>query len=613
MRIVPAALLLSTLVGCASPRYLARVNDEEITGKLIRQEFSRNHRSMEKTLGAEADVQKYLDRVVDRRLLLQEGYRIGIHEDPAIQTDVARVRAVKMRESFLAEELDAKAKVSDAEVRAIYDWYTERLEIRQIVARTREDAEAIRAELVAGADFEGLARQRSIAQSSRWGGLSQMGWGTDEAREKAVYGLKDGEPSVVFKSDDGWEVARIEKRVPVKKPFFEDAAPKIREVLETRRRNARAEELYSGLWKKFEAQVQDCAPTLEALRAAKEKQDATVCGSWRGGALTATDVAEKVNVEQLAQLPAEDYPALRKSLVEDLVNREVIMLEAAERGYASRPEVADATRLKEEELTEKKLFTDHVIRGVDVSDHEARTYYEAHLGEFLTPAEYELAQIVVDTEERAREVQDKLAKRQPFEELARTYSTDERNAAQGGYAGKISEKALEKQFAAVKTLGDGEISAPIKTPVGYHVVKMIQSFPAQQRPFAAVKEDAREKVKAQKYEDARKRWVAKLRKAATVKVSKAGIRAYKKEQIALLDADRIERDRITKEKADVAARRAAWQAERAAEAAKAAAEVAPTDGAAVAPGATAPAAPGPVESVPTPTASVPAAPAPAAK
>ncbi len=76
--IVAAAGLCS---GCAAPRYLAKVNGEEITGTDMRREFGKRHRSMEKYLATEAEVRRVLDSVIDRRLFLQEARRAGLQDN----------------------------------------------------------------------------------------------------------------------------------------------------------------------------------------------------------------------------------------------------------------------------------------------------------------------------------------------------------------------------------------------------------------------------------------------------------------------------------------------------------------------------------------------------
>jgi hypothetical protein len=100
MRLVAAAAVAVLATGCASPRYLAKVNHETITGKELKQEFARHHVALEGALADDKDIRKYVNRLVDRRLFVQEGYRVGLQDAADVRADVARARPQKLIELF---------------------------------------------------------------------------------------------------------------------------------------------------------------------------------------------------------------------------------------------------------------------------------------------------------------------------------------------------------------------------------------------------------------------------------------------------------------------------------------------------------------------------------
>ncbi|HET9555275.1 MAG TPA: peptidylprolyl isomerase [Anaeromyxobacteraceae bacterium] len=535
---IAAALLLALGAGCATARHgaLARVNDELVTGDALRREFGRHHYAMEKILGDEREVRKYLDRLVDRRLFVQEGYRLGLDEAPEVREAVARTRAQKLVEAWVKEEIEARAAVSDEEVRAVHRGLTEHLEVRQVVVATRAEAEAARAAVAAGADLEALARERSTAESARRGGLLLVGWGAEEAYERALAGLKDGELTAPFQSPLGWEVMRLEQKKAVEPPTYEKVAPRIRQVLQRRKRAAAEREAYGALWARYDARVVDCAPTVEALRRAAAGEAPATCATWKGGALTEAALAKRLKLDELPQA-ADRWPELRQAVLEDLVARELAALDAEARGLGARPEVAAAVRARQDDLVEAKLYREQVIKGLEVGDEEARRWFGAHETELAEDARLELAQIVVATPEAAREVAQKLAAGQPFAELAASASTDARTAAEGGRLGFVEKKRLTGPFAPVASLGEGEVSAPIATKEGQHLVKVLSVRPARPRPFEEVADEVRRRALEEKQEAAVARWVKTLRASARIEVDDDAIRAYGRERLEALRRD----------------------------------------------------------------------------
>lgn len=581
MRAAVGAAILAVTAGCASPRYLAKVNDETLTQKEVRLEFSRHHAALEDFLAQDADIRKYVDRLVDRRLFVQEGYRMDLHESPDVREDMARIRAQKMVELFRKEEVEAKATVSEEEVKAIYAQLGQRIEVRQIVVATKEQADAIAAELAAGKDMQKVARERSIAPSAKMGGMLQVGWGLDEAYEKVLFPLADATVSPPFKSQAGWEVARVEKRNEVKLPPYEKAQSSIRQVLARRKRIAREEEVYAGLWAKYEAKILECAPDIASLRTAAERLDQTECATWRGGKITAAALAARVKLDQLDQMEQAKtrWHDMRRFLVEDLVNRELVLLEGEALGYGGRPEVADRLTVMQDDLVESKLYRDHVVKGITASDEDAKAYYDANTAMFVDDQQYELAQVLVETEEVANEVVEKIRTRQPFAEIAQAYSKDRRNAASGGTVGFAKKRMLQKEFAPVAALQEGEVSAPIKATDGYHVIKVLSIKPARQLTFEESKEEARASALQRKQKAEVDRWIGKLRDAATIKINERGIRAYGNEVREELKREQEEKARRKAESQAAATAAAAAAAE-----AKAAAAGQPAIGAAAADG-----------------------------
>ncbi|WP_096190892.1 peptidylprolyl isomerase [Neobacillus soli] len=127
--------------------------------------------------------------------------------------------------------------------------------------------------------------------------------------------------------------------------------------------------------------------------------------------------------------------------------------------------------------------------GVKVSDKEIKDYYEQNKDQYT---EVRTSHILVDKESTAKEIEKELKKGTGFAELAKKQSTDKVTAAEGGDLGYISggSKEMDPTFlAAAMKLKKDEMSEPVKTMFGYHIIKVTDR---KETPLSKVKDQIRE-------------------------------------------------------------------------------------------------------------------------
>ncbi|MGM9968604.1 peptidylprolyl isomerase [uncultured Rummeliibacillus sp.] len=105
--------------------------------------------------------------------------------------------------------------------------------------------------------------------------------------------------------------------------------------------------------------------------------------------------------------------------------------------------------------------------GVKVSEADMKAYYEE------MKKEVKASHILVADEKTAKEVKAKLDKGEDFAKLAKKYSTDTGSQAQGGELGWFGPDKMVPEFTkAAYALKKGEISEPVKSSYGYHIIKL---------------------------------------------------------------------------------------------------------------------------------------------
>lgn len=146
---------------------------------------------------------------------------------------------------------------------------------------------------------------------------------------------------------------------------------------------------------------------------------------------------------------------------------------------------ADARTIVRSQLQQQALF-DHVTRGVRFSEADAKKYYDENPAQFKVPAGRTGSHILVATEAEADRIRAEVTP-ENFAELAKENSTDTGSAQQGGDLGQIQKGQLVPEFEKVAfALNDGEISQPVKTQFGWHIIT-VKITPARTTSFADAK------------------------------------------------------------------------------------------------------------------------------
>lgn len=110
---------------------------------------------------------------------------------------------------------------------------------------------------------------------------------------------------------------------------------------------------------------------------------------------------------------------------------------------------------------------------IDITDEEISEFFEANKASFGQEEQVKASHILVATEEEALDIKAKLDAGEDFAELAKEYSTDNTNSEQGGALGYFAESKMVGEFSdAAFSLGIDEISDPVKTNFGYHIIRV---------------------------------------------------------------------------------------------------------------------------------------------
>jgi len=244
---------------------------------------------------------------------------------------------------------------------------------------------------------------------------------------------------------------------------------------------------------------------LERLRRPKKKVVLDAVAVVDGEAIEMAEIKEMINdMPQLAELPFEQiYP----NLLEMLVNNRVVMQGAKKAGVLDRPEIKKQLRLAREQIV-GQTYLDELLRA-HTTEEELLEVYNREIRNFRREEEIHARHILVKTEKEAQDLIVQLKAGADFAELADKKSLDENT--EGGDLGYFTKAMMIPEFGdAVFDMKKGQLSAPIKTPFGWHVVMVEDKRLANPPPFDEVRDDIERAVMETKLQQVLEEERAKL-------------------------------------------------------------------------------------------------------
>jgi peptidyl-prolyl cis-trans isomerase C len=181
-------------------------------------------------------------------------------------------------------------------------------------------------------------------------------------------------------------------------------------------------------------------------------------------------------------------------------------------------------------LIQKYIETQFSSR-VTVTDQEIRAAYDRNRDSFRQPEQVKASHILVkidpqgDAKKKAEarkkidDVKAKVAQKQDFESLARTYSEDP-SGSKGGDIGYVARGQVLKSFEdALFALKTGEVSDVVETPLGFHLIKATDRKPETVIPFETLKDQLAKAIKQEKGQQEANTYIGKVREATKVTIT----------------------------------------------------------------------------------------------
>jgi len=257
------------------------------------------------------------------------------------------------------------------------------------------------------------------------------------------------------------------------------------------------------------------------------------------------------------ELKESQLPAIKKEVLENLVNRTLLYQESVKQGIKIDDskvleQLSDMKKrydnpkdfeknLEEANLTEtdlkeqiklglaiQQLIDQQLVQKITITEPEAKTYYDANLQRFSQPEQVKASHILIKAEPDAGEattgeakkkiemIQKRVKDGEDFAALAKEFSEGP-SASKGGDLGYFGPGRMVKPFeTAAFNLKPGEVTDIVKTRFGYHLIKVTDKKPAKQITFEEVQEKLKQFLKQQKVQKEVATYISKLKESAQI-------------------------------------------------------------------------------------------------
>jgi len=172
------------------------------------------------------------------------------------------------------------------------------------------------------------------------------------------------------------------------------------------------------------------------------------------------------------------------------------------------------------QLLIRKIMKTASVGMAPTTFHEIKSYFDSHQKAYQRPQMVKLRQIVVQSREEAARILKRLHEGQDMEQLARELSITP-EGKNGGDMGWIPEDQLEESIGrAVSSLSVGKLSAIVKTPYGYHIIKVSDRRPPGIMAFSEAMEEVESEVLVRKRAAFYRSWFKTLKARFPVTINK---------------------------------------------------------------------------------------------
>ena len=250
-----------------------------------------------------------------------------------------------------------------------------------------------------------------------------------------------------------------------------------------------------------------------------EKADSPVIATVGKDMITENEFSREV-----ARVPEWARPQFngeegKDKFLDELIKRELIYQHAKDMKLDRDKEYVTKVEDFEKMTLVSMVLKKEVEEKAFVDDAEVKAFFDQNEDKFTIGTELRASHILLETEDEAAQVHDRIKKGEDFATLAKELSRDKGSAEKGGDLGFFGRGKMVPEFErAAAALKPGEVSEPLRTRFGYHIIKLTDIKKGEPANFEQSKESIRRQLLAEKRKNLFDSFVEKLK--GDIKITK---------------------------------------------------------------------------------------------
>ncbi len=392
------ALLLTLILGlptCAladDAKVLARVDGDAITMDDLDYALTEMEAVRGESGSADIDPSEVLERLIQNRLLEQEGYRIGADRKPAVLNQYEDFIQHKSMMALLDSVSSTVPELADAELDAMLGPPSTMDRIAHILVGDAMTAQALLDSLYDGVPFEDLEVRHS-ADTTFAGEGGDLGWSGQGTLipefENVIRPLAVGQVGGPVQTNEGWHLLKLTDRRTERLGDSDKMRAAVYDAEMQKRVMAHAREYVASLKSKHGVKVDE--ELLKSLDYGSE--DPAVQNELRDSdeilatigkhPLTVGGLTFRIRFQYFHGIEGkENAGQIRDQVFDEWLTESLLRYEALQQGYQHKPEIARAAESYKRDLIREEVLSLVLESPREAEPGELEEYYEAHRDEF---------------------------------------------------------------------------------------------------------------------------------------------------------------------------------------------------------------------------------------
>ena len=534
------ALRLLFIISLLTFRYFAQADSEKIIAeigsvKIPLSEFEEKYDQFLTNSGVKDNInfrETIINSIIGDVVLNHFDDNNKIYSNPDYNNEIAWIKKQVILSYLKDQEIYAKIKVSDFEIRQAFLRVNEKIAARHLYAPTEKEAWSLYNQVNSGKDFNSLAKQvfTDTVLQNNGGYLGYFTWGDmDPDFEEAAYNLKIGEISAPVKTAHGYSIIKLEDRIAcplLTENEYQKKKNNLNRVLRIRKKEPAEKEYLNKIFdpQKIIFNNSSLEKILNILTAGKSievnKEDPeSNCVNYSGNIYSQKEI-----VSRLFEIPYYHRRKINsvgtlKAAIKGIIIQDILFKIALDKKYDSIPAV-----LKTIDGLIKKTFLEYksyeILSNYNLADSTVKNYYYDNINLFTSANELNIQEIILPKKEIADSIKRLIKLGNDFGDLAEKYSLRKwsaRNKGIMGYA-DVSRYGILKDTLWESPIN--EIIGPIRVSNQFGIFKVLGKIEGKPIDYLSVKDEVAKAAKNENKRSIISDYIDRLSRNINIKINR---------------------------------------------------------------------------------------------